>query len=212
VSVIALPAAVAASVSAQGFGQARYDVTEISDSTGATATRLMGPPRWRGSLQSKRALSLVEAGAWEAMVLQLRGGTNHLAVYDLLRQAPQGTMRGTMTVKTTAAIGDTSVAISAGGGQASTTLKAGDWLQIGAPGVGTSQLVKVVADAQADGAGDITVTIEPPLRQAYNATAAVTWDKPLAYYKLTNDAATWSALANGPAIEGFALDLLEQWS
>lgn len=208
-SVITIPAAVAASVGAQGFGQVRYDAAEVSDSTGAAATRLIGPPRWSMSLQSTSGLDLDTAGAWEAMVLQLRGSINHLAVYDLMRQAPRGTMRGSTTLQSGTAVGATSITIT--GATASPTLKAGDWLQIGTPGSSPNQLVKVMTDASGSVGGVITCTVEPPLRTAFSGGATVTWDKPVAYFKLGNGAVHWNATPARPGIDGFALDLLEQW-
>jgi hypothetical protein len=87
-------------------------------------------------------------------------------------------------------------------------LKAGDWLQIGT-GVGTSQLVKVTADAQETNAGTMTLSFEPPLRTAISGAAAVTWDRPVAYYKQTS-APRWGYHARRST--GYALDLLESWT
>jgi hypothetical protein len=367
------------------LGQQRYDVTESSDSTGADAARLLGPPRWTVSLRSVDAVPLAEAGAWEAMLLQLRGRVNHLALHDPVRAVPQGNLRGSPILNATAAAGarslvlanvrhadnlliyqrsfdnaawtlvlgatvtpdttasppgsssadtitDPNAAASAlvrqsvavaddsttyvgsvfvrktsggtsptfairltfTGGSAATEiakfntdtgsvlsgtmtvesysgtwwriykslandasgntalqfdlfpaiaayglsatdvtatgsaivwsaqlqpgttptdydladLKAGDWLQIGT-GVGTSQLVKVTADAQEVNAGTMTVSFEPPLRAAFSAGTAVTWNRPIAYYKQTS-APQWGYRARMST--GYALDLLESWT
>lgn len=228
-----MPAAVAASVGQQAWGQNTYDTVQASDVTGATDTDVGAPPRWTSTLSSKRAMDLQLAGVWEAMLLQLRGRRNHLAVYDLLRPLPQGTMRGTPLLLTGLAEGATTALVDNVWG----TLKAGDWLQFGT-GVGTSQLVKVVADVASavvtpstftwDNSGaftwtnggtftwetagaQVTVTFEPPLRQAVPPYSAVVYDKPVAYMKATNTARRWTARGNGPAIDGFDLDLLEEW-
>ena len=367
------------------LGQQRYDVTESSDSTGADAARLLGPPRWTVSLRSADAVPLAEAGAWEAMLLQLRGRVNHLALHDPVRAVPQGNLRGSPILNATAAAGATSLVLAnvrhadnlliyqrsfdnaawtlvsgatvtpdttasppgsssadtitdpnaAGsalvrqsvavaddstayvgsvfvrktsggtsptfairltftGGSAATAiakfntdtgavlsgtmtvesysgtwwriyksiandasgntglqldlfpaiaahglsttdvtatgsaivwsaqlqpgttptdydladLKAGDWLQIGS-GVGTSQLVKVTADAQEVNAGTMTVSFEPPLRTAFSAGTAVTWNRPVAYYKQTSSP-QWGYRARMST--GYALDLLESWT
>ena len=193
------------------ISQARYDMTESSDATGHRADRLFGPPRWRMSLRSADAFTLVQAGVYEAMLLKLRGSVNHLAMYDPVRQAPQGTVRGTLTLSGSHAAGATTLSIAGGAGNAAKTLLRGDWLQIGS-GVGTSQLVKAVADAAADGSGNIDVTVEAPLRIAFANGTAVTWDQPLGYYKQIS-VPQWSYQ---PALRykqrGFALDLLEAWT
>lgn len=94
------------------IGQARYDLTESSDSTGSEAARLLAPPRWSMSLRSIEAMTPVEAGLWEAMLLQLRGRINHLAVHDFGRPEPAGTLRGTLTLQASAAAGDTSIVLA----------------------------------------------------------------------------------------------------
>lgn len=192
------------------LSQARYDMVENSDATGHQAARLFGPPRWRVSLRSIDAFTLIDAGVYEAMLLQLRGGVNHLALYDPVRQAPQGTMRGSMTLSGAHAAGAVALSVIASG-QIGKTLLPGDWLQVGT-GLGTSQLVKVVVGDTSDGSGVVDVTVEPPLRSAFGNGAAVTWDKPLGYFKQLGSP-SWSYR---PALRmkqsGFALDLLEAWT
>lgn len=188
-----------------GFGQARYDMVESSDATGAENARLFGPPRWRASLLSPSAMRANRAAQWEALVLRLRGSINRLAVHDPVRPVPLGSMRGSPVLAATAAAGADTASITATG-----TLLAGDWLQFGT-GLGSSQLVKVMEDATAS-AGAIAVQFEPPLRKAYAAGTVVTWDKPLAYYRAIGNAPSWTYSKNGLASGGFALDLLEAFS
>jgi hypothetical protein len=209
-AIITWPSALA--VPAQfTLSQARFDMAESSDSTGHQAARLFGPPRWRVSLQSADAFTLANAGQYEAMLLKLRGGVNHLALADPVRPAPQGTMRGTLTLNGAHSAGAVALSITGGAGQAATTLLPGDWLQLGS-GIGTSQLVKVVDGGTANGSGVVAVNVEPPLRVAFSGGAAVTWDKPIAYYKQISQP-QWSYR---PALRfkqtGFALDLLENWT
>jgi hypothetical protein len=45
------------------------------------------------------------------------------------------------------------------------------------------QLVRVVADATADGSGAVTVSIEPALRASASGGAAIVWDKPKAMWR-----------------------------
>lgn len=204
-SVITLPAEVEATIGAQSWGQLRYETAERSDETGASAVLVGAPPRWTSSLRSMQAMPLAEAGAWEALLMDLDGMVNHLAVYDKLRPAPQGTLRGTPVLGAAAAIGATSVQLASAVG----TLKRGDWLQIGT-GLGTSQLVKVRADATA-AAGTVTVAIGPALRLGFALSTPVAWDKPVAYMRMSNSSLRWEARPNGPAIDGFAIDLVESW-
>jgi hypothetical protein len=147
------------------------------------------------------------------MMLQLRGRINHLAVWDVARLAPLGTMRGTLTLNGAHVAGQgpaTPLSVTGGAGQAATTLKQGDALTIGA-GL-TSQRVEVIADATANGSGVIALTTEPPLRIGYADGTAVTWDKPFAHFKVNSPVAQWSYEPGYMTKSGYALDLLENWT
>lgn len=94
------------------------------------------------------------------------------------------------------------------------SLLAGDWLQIGS-GLGMSHLCMVTADATANDAGAITVAIEPPTRQAFSAGTAVTWDKPVGYYRQQTDSTTWTFANGGRSgvlVTGLSFDLMETWA
>jgi hypothetical protein len=145
------------------------------------------------------------------VMFKMRGPINRLAVWDVSRPVPRGSMGGTLTLSSLASLGATQLVITGGVGQASKTLKMGDWVQVGT-GLGTSQLVKVLTDAVANASGVITVDIEPPLRNSYSAASPVTWDKPVAYYKLQGNRTSYRAEAGSITFSGHSLDLIEQWN
>ncbi len=235
-SIVTPSATVLATLGAQGFGQQRFDVAETSPETGDTAVNAGAPARWTCTLRSASWLTLDEAAEWEAMLLRLRGGINYLAVYDVLRPAPRGTMRGAPVLRDPVARGDSTAVLTNVVG----TLKTSDWLQFGT-GVGTSQLVKLlepvssavltptsagwvnnvagaatwVNNASAPATwwlgGSVTITFDAPAREAFAAGTAVVWDKPVAYYGMNNSATTWQAGSNGPTLAGYAFDGVEQW-
>ena len=231
-SVITMPADL--SVGQASMAQVRYDIVEQSESTGAQATRLLGPPRWQLSMRSQPVMDFAQAGKWEALVYGARGRVNHIAAYDPGRVAPAGTLRGSPRLLDPVAAGATSASL--GGGTAGTLL-AGDLLQI-STGLGTSQTVKVIADTvsspAASGAfvwsnagtfvwsnggtfvwsndGSIAVTFEPPLRAAYVADTPVAWSRPVIYCKAqaANQGGSYTPGFIGQG--GYALDLLEAFS
>lgn len=192
------------------LGRVRFDYEEASAETGAISARVRGNPRWTAAIRSPDKMTDAQAGLWIGMVLKLRDRLNHLALYDVVNQSPVGTMRGTMTLSADLAAGATSCTITAGAGQASTTLKALDRLQIGT-GLG-SQLIVVTDDATANGSGVISVAFEHPARVAFASGTAVTWDKPLAYFKQVGDGVSWGYDAGFLTRSGVALDLAEQWT
>lgn len=234
-SVITPSATVMAWLGQQSWGQQRYDVVEESDVTGDASTLAGAPPRWRVGLASARGLTLDVAGEWEALVLDLEGGINYLAVYDVLRPAPVGTLRGNPLLGADLGVGATAAVID----NAIGTIEKGDWFSIGT-GLGTSQLVKatqrVVSAVSTPGTyawtnagpafswtnggpaftwawpgAQITLNFKPAIRRVLAWGLPLVWDKPVGYYKMVNNTVSWAASANGPAIDGFALDLIEQW-
>ena len=194
-----------------GWGQRRYDGTLESDITGARQDILLGPPRWTLSIQQPPDLDIVTAGRWQALVMQLRGRVNHLLAWDFGRPAPLGTWRGTMSLGASMAIGATTIQIASDASQAGRTLLPGDKLQIGT-GLGTSQVVMVVSEATASGAGAGTIAIEPPARIALGSGTPVIWQRASAYFKAANSSQSWQYSEGSLFSSGLAIDLVEVWT
>ncbi len=205
-SVITLPSTL--NFGQWSFGQVSYGVSSSSPSTGASVDRSFGPPRWTISAASPEGMDLSQAGAWEAVVLKLRGSVNYLLAWDIARPQPEGTMRGTPTLASSVAAGAVSIVLT--GVTSGDTLLTGDWLQIGA-GLGTSQLVKVMANATAS--ATLTVTFEPPIRLglSFASGTAVTWDKASSYFKRATARTAWRSAPGSLLVGGHTLDLLEQF-
>jgi hypothetical protein len=108
----------------------------------------------------------------EAFIAAMRGQVNTVNLWHLARPVPRGTMRGTLTLNAAAAQGASSIVVTGGVGQASTTLLAGDLLGVG------GLLLQVAADATANGSGVITLSLVNRLRSALSSAAAVTWNQP----------------------------------
>jgi len=64
-------------------------------------------------------------------------------------------------------------------------------------------------DATADGSGLIAVNIQPPLRNAFSSSAAVTWDKPKALFRRKSNTLGWNYAP--VAVSGFSMDFIEDW-
>lgn len=94
-------------------GQQRFDLSEQSDTTGHTATRLGGPPRWTVALRTLDALEPQISALWKAIAVQLRGRVNHLALHDVSQPQPRGTARGAILTATTVAAGAASASLKA---------------------------------------------------------------------------------------------------
>ncbi len=142
----------------------------------------------------------------ETMLESLDGFRNQLALWNLVRPIPVGTMRGTMVLDAPAAQGTLSLSIAAAG-EAGKTLLQGDLLGIGT-GI-TQQAVRVAADATADGSSVIAVTLGTPLRNAFSAGTPVTWNKPMALFrqKSLNEGIEYVPAIGQP----WSLQLIEDW-
>jgi hypothetical protein len=203
-AVIALPNAL--KISEFALGVINYELEEASAGVGSTRARIIAPPRWTAHVVSNADMDLAEASRWETLMLQLRG-SNVLALYDIVRQAPRGTLRGSPTLTTSLAVGEEAATF----GSAAGTLLQGDWIQIGT-GFGTSQLVKLTANATA-AAGSITISFANPIRKAISSGSALIWDKPVGYYRRTNRQATLgNYTVNIAAQGGFSMDLTERFA
>jgi hypothetical protein len=112
-AVITFPTALESYVAQQAIGQRRFDTFDASDVTGAVDVVVGGPPRWTMQLAAHDGMELPIAGQWDALLLQLRGGVNHLAMHDFLRPLPTGTARGSsITTSSTTALGASAVAVA----------------------------------------------------------------------------------------------------
>jgi hypothetical protein len=198
-SIIQFPTGLTAAK--QSWSQQRQDV-EFRSMFGAQALEGSGP-LWATEITAPPSAQSAGGGAWQAVMLQLRGRVNQLALWNLGRPRPIGTMRGAMTMAA-AAQGATILTITASG-QAGTTLLAGDYLGVGS-GL-TQQVVMVLADAAVNGSGSINVTTEPPLRNAFGAGAAVVWDRPCALFRRKSSQSKFDYEPG--QVSGMMLDLLE---
>lgn len=183
-SVITLPASLV--IDKQAWGQQRNDV--LFRSMFSSQSVEVSSPLWITTISSPPQYEAT-SGAWQAFLMSIRGQTNQVAMWNLARPLPLGTMRGTMTLNSSAAAGATTLSITSGSGQASKTLVAGDFLQLGSST--TQQMVMVIADAVADVNGLISVNIEPPMRNAFSAGASVVWDKPKALFRRVDSKSSW---------------------
>lgn len=163
-----------------GFRWHKADQSAVFKSPFGSQSLAMGVPLWEVSMMGVSETRLA-ARQIEAFIDSLNGYTDQIEIWNVEHPAPTGTMRGTMTLNADAAQGATSLVITAGVGQAGTTLLTGDLLGLGT-GL-TQQVVPVSANATANGSGVITVSIGIALRNAFVATSAVTWDKPKALFR-----------------------------
>ena len=132
------------------------------------------------------------ARAWIAALVSMRGLYGQMYLGDWDGRTPNGTASGTPLVKGADQTGNSLIT---DGWTASVTgiMKAGDYLQIGS-GI-EQRLHMVVADANSDGSGDATLSIEPALRVSPADNAALTVSSAKGVFRLASNETEWSANA-----------------
>ena len=162
-------------------------------------------PMWKASI-GVATMDEAKSGAWQALAMSLNGRLNQLALHNIGRPVPRGTYRGSPLLTATAAQGASSLTFI-DATQAGKTLLQGDFLGFGSGAA--KQVVMVMADATASGAGQITVSIQPALRNDLAISSPVVWDKPTALFRQTTNTSKWEYSSIN--VSGLSLDLMEDF-
>lgn len=166
----------------------------------ATQTVEMPGARWRVSFTLQN-LQEADTALLDAFRAQLRGRAGRFYLHHFARPLPRGTLRGIPLVKGADQTGTTLII---DGCTVGATLKAGDYFAM------NDEFKIVVADATADGAGEMTLTFEPPLRASPADNAPVTVESPKATFMLTDDA--MRTITRAPLFSDIAIDAVEVWT
>lgn len=168
--------------------------------SGAVQTVEMPGARWKMSFVMEN-LTEADAAVFQAFLVKLRGRAGRFTLHNFARATPRGTISGTPLVKGAAQTGNT---LAIDGCTVGSTLLAGDFIGV------NGELKMVVADATANGSGEMSLTIEPPLRSAPADNAAITTDRPTVTFMLSADEIKWSTQPG--KFSSFPIDCVEVWS
>lgn len=143
---------------------------------------------WFEASVSYPPLTHVQAQAWIAFLLGLRGQANVFQIGDPLAVAPQGSGAGTPVVS---GGGQTGFSLVTSGWTpgAGGVLLPGDWLQIG------YRAYRNLLRADADGSGNATLSIYGPLREPPADGDAITLNNVKVLMRLKSNARKWSETA-----------------
>ena len=155
--------------------------------------------RWAARIDLPPTNNPIEAAAREAFFDRLKGMAHQIALWHLKLTAPQGTMRGAPVLNAAVAQLANVAVINTPAGS---TVRAGDMLGI------AGQLVRVMADATANGGGQVTVEFQPRARTAWSASTAVVWSQPTANFMLKAADGVSTAWVPGFA-QGASFELIE---
>lgn len=159
------------------------NVNTSSDSPFTFAQQIVSHPgqRWEAEV-SLPPMNRADAEEWIAFLFSLKGTIGTFLMGDPAAATPRGSAGGTPLVNGASQTGS---ALVLDGATVSQTgwLKAGDYIQLGSGS--TTTLHKVLADANSDGSGNVTLDIWPDLRSSPADNAAVTVSGTLGRWRLT---------------------------
>lgn len=153
---------------------------------GAQTLELPGA-RWACAVQYP-PMQRAEAAAIQAFLVKLRGQAGRFYIGDASAITPRGTATGTPLVNGASQTGGQLITDGWSNGVTG-ILKAGDYLSFDTS-VGR-ELKLVTADANSDGSGNATFSIEPPLRNSPADNAAITVSSPTCIMMLADPAVEW---------------------
>lgn len=168
--------------------------------TGATRTLARGGDRWACTLTCNN-LNADKRAVLQAFLARLRGQAHRVLLTDHAFRR-RGTQTADVLVK---GANQTGVSLIVDGATVGATLKAGDLVSIG------YALHMVVTDATANGSGEMTLAITPPLRAAPSDNATVSVASPLSRFLLSSNTVAWSNEPGGKSgtISSFTVELIE---
>lgn len=150
-----------------------------------------GGQKWEASVSIPSVLR-DKAAEWKAMLVGLKGQTGTFLLGDPDYDTPQGTVS---SCTLTGSAGDETVTVVMTG-----TLKAGDYIQLGAGS--SARLHQVLLDQ--DGSGSLEIW--PALRADYT-NATVTFNNPKGVFRLSTNLTSWSI--NNASAYGISFEAVE---
>lgn len=161
--------------------------TFVSPFTGATRTYARGGDRWSVALTFNAVKDSSLKGQLQAFLAKLRGQANR-AVLPNHAYRRRGTQSADVLVNGASQTGAT---LNVDGATVGATLLAGDMISVG------SRFHMVVADATANGSGQMALTLSPPLRTSPADNATVSVASPTGKFILSDNKVTWSNSPGG---------------
>jgi len=172
----------------------------VSPLNGTIQTQELPGARWKIQMDYP-PLEEADAALLRAFLVKMRGQANRTDLGPFDRQVPRGTAGGTPLVNGGS---QTGASLITDGWSAGATMLTGDFFSVG------TQLFIVAADATADGSGNMTLTIEPPIRTSPSDNAAITKASPKARFMLLTNEVGWDVQLKGLA--DFSFDLIEAFA
>lgn len=151
-----------------------------------------------------KPMKRADAEQWNAWLFSLRGQLGTFLMGDPMGATARGVATGTPLVNGASQTGG-SLVIDGATNSTTGWLKAGDYIQLGSGS--SSRLHKVLADANSNGSGNVTLDIWPHIRVAPADNATVTVSNAKGLFRLSSNEQAFSI--NESAIYGMTFAAME---
>ena len=143
---------------------------------------------WWEAVLTLPQMTRAQAEVWLAILVSLNGREGTFLAGDPLGATARGALGGTPLVNGGSQTGRT-LAIDGASNSITGWAKAGDWMQLGTGS--STHLHKIVADANSNGSGQVSLEIWPALRSSPADNATVTMASTVGIWRL-KDSFSWT--------------------
>lgn len=182
--------------------------TLISKSiSGKKLSRTIDAQRWAFTISIITSTRATAYGELMAFIVKQRSGKENFTIIPPELEDARGNESGTLAINGIHAVGDTTIAMDAFGGDGAGRFKAGDFLKFASH----DKVYMVVADVTSS-SNAATVTIEPPLTTALADDSAVTYDNVPFTVHLVNDVQAFGVVGtdkDGSLLYKYEIDVEE---
>jgi len=132
-----------------------------------------------------------QAREWLSFFMSLHGMKGTFLLGDPDAKTVQGAATGTITLNSAVAVGDYTVALATTLNSTTNVFRQGDYIQLGT--AGTAKLHMVTANADSNGSGVVTVTIEPSIKAVLGTGQQITYNSPKGLFRMDTNDLGWDA-------------------
>lgn len=178
-----------------GFTKSKFSIARAvavaeSPFTGAQQVHEYDRATWKATV-TLPPMKRDVAAKWLAFFMKLHGRKGTFLLGDPDCKTAQGNITGSVTLGADIGIGDYDISLATTANNITDAFKAGDYIQIDTGG--SSKLHMIVEDADTNGTGEATVTVEPPIKVARNLGTTVTYAGAQGLFRMDVSELGWDA-------------------
>lgn len=178
-----------------GFKQSKFSIARAvavaeSPFTGAQQVHEYDKAQWKATM-TLPPMKRETAAKWIAFFMKLHGRKGTFLLGDPDCKTAQGNITGSVTLGADIDVGDYDISLSTSANNITDAFKAGDYIQIDTGG--SAKLHMIVEDADTDGTGGATVTVEPPIKVARTLGTTVTYAGAQGLFRMDVSELGWDA-------------------